>query len=118
VTPSRIVWAGAGLVSVGLGGLGIIVPGLPTTVFFIVAAWCFSKSSPRLERWVLNLPKIGPMVQRYRAGERMPRKAKMWAIASIVAFAGAAVVFAIDNLAVRLVVAAFAVVGIAVVMRA
>ena len=118
MNPAKIAWSGAGMVAVGLGGLGIVVPGLPTTVFFIIAAWCFSHSSARMERWVLNLPKIGPMVRRYRAGEGMPRKAKVWAVASIVVFAGAAVVFAIDNLAVRLVVAAFAVAGIAVVMRA
>ena len=118
MTPTRVVWAGAGLVSVGLGGLGIIVPGLPTTVFFIVAAWCFSKSSPRLEQWVLGLPRIGPAVRRYRAGEPMPRTAKIWAIASIVVFAGAAVVFAIDSLVWRSVVAAFALVGIVVVTRA
>ena len=45
----RALWAGLGLASVGLGGLGIVVPGLPTTIFFIAAAACFSKSSPRLE---------------------------------------------------------------------
>ena len=38
------------------------------TVFFVIAAWCFSRSSPRLERWVLNLPHIGPLVHDYRAG--------------------------------------------------
>jgi len=118
VTPSKIAWTGAGAIAVGLGGVGIVVPGLPTTVFFIIAAWCFSHSSARLERWVLDLPKIGPMVRRYRAGEGMPLKAKVWAIASIVVFAGAAVVFAIDALWVRLVVAAFAVAGIAVVSQA
>lgn len=118
MTPTRIVWAGAGLVSVGLGGLGIIVPGLPTTVFFIIAAWCFSKSSPRLEQWVLDLPRIGPAVRRYRAGDPMPRKAKAWAIASIVVFAGAASLFLIDALAVRLIVAVAGLVGILVVSRA
>jgi uncharacterized membrane protein YbaN (DUF454 family) len=118
VTPVRIVWAAAGLVSVGLGGLGIILPGLPTTVFFITAAWCFSKSSPRLERWVLDLPRIGPAVRRYRDGDPMPRKAKVWAIASIVVFAGAASLFLIEVLAWRLVVAAAGLVGIVVVSRA
>ena len=57
-----------GLVAVAIGSVGIIVPGLPTTVFFIMAAWCFSRSSRRLERWVLDLPRIGPLVQDYRDG--------------------------------------------------
>ena len=115
---ARAGWLAGGLVGVGLGGVGIVVPGLPTTVFFIVAAWCFSHSSTRMEQWVLHLPKIGPLVRGYRAGDRMPRKAKAWAIGSIVVFAGAAVLFAIDALAVRLVVLAIAAVGIVVVTRA
>ena len=68
---------------VGIGTIGIVVPGLPTTVFFIVAAACFSRSSPRFEQWVLDRPGIGPMVRDYRSGLGMPRKAKTAAIASI-----------------------------------
>ena len=74
--------------AVGLGGVGVVVPGLPTTVFFIIAAWCFSKSSPRFEQWVLDLPRIGPMVRDHRDGLGMPRRAKAWAIGTMVAFAG------------------------------
>ncbi len=84
----RGAWIVAGLISVAVGSIGIVVPGLPTTVFFIVAAWCFARSSPRLERWVLDLPRIGPAVRRYRAGLGMPRRAKEWAIGSIVFFSG------------------------------
>ena len=82
---SRIVWLAGGMVAVGLGGLGILLPGLPTTVFFIVAASCFARSSPRFERWVLDLPGVGGMVRDHRSGLGMPRRAKwiaqamMWA---------------------------------------
>jgi uncharacterized membrane protein YbaN (DUF454 family) len=69
--------------AVGVGAIGIVVPGLPTTVFFIIAAACFSRSSPRFERWVLDLPRIGPMVRSYRAGLGMPRRAKVAAIATM-----------------------------------
>jgi uncharacterized membrane protein YbaN (DUF454 family) len=82
----RAVWATAGLASVALGGVGLVVPGLPTTVFFIIAAWCFSRSSPRLERWVLGLPRIGPMVADYRAGLGMPRRAKVVAVTTMAVF--------------------------------
>lgn len=114
----RWIWFLAGWLAVAVGGVGIVVPGLPTTVFFIIAAWCFSKSSPRLEQWVLDLPRIGPAVRRYRAGDPMPRKAKAWAIASIIVFAGAASLFLIDAVAVRLIVAAAGIIGIVVVSRA
>jgi uncharacterized membrane protein YbaN (DUF454 family) len=56
---------------------------LPTTVFFIGAAACFARSSPRLERWVLELPHVGPLVRDYRSGLGMPRKAKITASAAI-----------------------------------
>jgi len=85
----RWVWFLAGWVAVALGGIGIVVPGLPTTVFFIIAAWCFGRSSPRFEQWILNLPRIGPMVRDHRAGLGMPRRAKAWAVGTMVVFGGA-----------------------------
>lgn len=112
--PLRWLWLIGGLVCVGLGGLGVLVPGLPTTVFFIVAAACFTRSSPRLERWVLELPGIGPMVSDHRAGLGMPRRAKRMALLSIVVFSGVAVVVLASTLA-RLTVTVAAVVGIVVI---
>ena len=79
------LWFVGGLLSVGIGGIVVVVPGLPTTVFFIVAAACFSKSSPRFEQWVLNLPKIGRTVRDYRAGLGMPRRSKVIAVTMILA---------------------------------
>lgn len=70
-----------GFASVGVGAIGVVVPGLPTTGFFVLAAACFARSSPRFERWVLDLPTIGPMVRDHRAGLGMPRRAKVVAIA-------------------------------------
>lgn len=84
----RWAWTGAGLVCVGVGSVGIVVPGLPTTVFFIVAAACFTRSSPRLERWVLGLPGVGQAVRDHRAGLGMPRRAKVAAVCSIAVFSG------------------------------
>ncbi len=80
---TRGAWFACGWVAVGIGTIGIVVPGLPTTVFFIVAAACFSRSSPRFEQWVLDRPGIGPMVRDYRSGLGMPRSAKTAAISSI-----------------------------------
>jgi hypothetical protein len=70
-----------GFAAVALGTVGIVVPGLPTTGFFVLAAACFARSSPRFERWVLDLPTVGPMVRDHRAGLGMPRRAKAVAIA-------------------------------------
>ena len=108
----RAIWLVAGLSCVGVGGIGIVVPGLPTTVFFIMAAWCFSRSSERLENWVLQLPGIGPMVRDYRSGLGMPRRAKVFAIGCIVVAAGSSAVFPINNPVVQLLVAALGLVGV------
>jgi uncharacterized protein len=78
---TRLFWAAIGLMFVGLGSIGVVVPGLPSTVFFLVAAWCFARSSERLERWLLELPGVGPLVRDARAGLGMPRRTKATAIA-------------------------------------
>lgn len=74
-------WAAAGLILVAIGAIGIVVPGLPSTGFFIGAAWCFSRSSTRLESWLLGLPMVGQLISDYRAGLGMPRRAKVIAVA-------------------------------------
>jgi uncharacterized protein len=109
---SRGVWFALGWVAVGVGTVGIVVPGLPTTVFFIVAAWCFSKSSPRFERWVLDRPGIGPMVRDYRSGLGMPRSAKTAAISSIAVVCSFSAFIATDGWALRSVILAAGAVGI------
>jgi uncharacterized membrane protein YbaN (DUF454 family) len=76
----RVALLTVGFLAVGLGTVGIVVPGLPTTGFFVLAAWCFARSSPRFEAWVLHLPTIGPLVRDHRAGLGMPRRAKVIAI--------------------------------------
>ena len=116
VARSRVVRAGwfvGGWIAVALGSIGIIVPGLPTTVFFIVAAACFGKSSPRFERWVLGLPRIGPMVRDHRDGLGMPRRAKVWALVSMWTFIALSSVLLRDRLPIVAVVGAVGLAGTA-----
>ena len=80
----RTLFLTIGCLAVVAGTIGIVVPGLPTTGFFVLAAACFARSSPRFERWVLDLPTVGPLVRDYRAGLGMPRRAKVVAITMMV----------------------------------
>jgi uncharacterized membrane protein YbaN (DUF454 family) len=114
--PAAWLWFVAGWLAVGLGGVGVIVPGMPTTVFFVVAAGCFARCSPRFEQWVLDLPKIGPLVRDHRAGLGMPRRAKVIAVAMILVVSTASGVFAIENRAVGLVVVGLGLVGVAYIL--
>ncbi len=109
----RWLWLGAGFVCVGVGGIGVVVPGLPTTVFFVMAAACFSRSSPRFEQWVLTRPGIGPMVRDYRAGLGMPRRAKVAAVSSIVIMCALSAGLAVDRLWVRLLIVVVGLIGVA-----
>ena len=109
---TRGAWFVVGWLAVGVGTIGIVVPGLPTTVFFIAAAWCFSRSSPRFEQWVLDRPGIGPMVRDYRSGLGMPRSAKTAAIASIAVVCSFSAFIATDGQVLRTVILAAGAVGV------
>jgi uncharacterized protein len=76
----RWAWFLLGWLAVAVGAIGVVVPGVPTTGPFVLAAACFARSSPRFERWVLGLPTVGRMVRDHRDGLGMPRRAKVLAI--------------------------------------
>lgn len=61
----RVVYITLGLLCVGLGGLGVVVPGLPTTPFLLLASWLFYRSSPRLQEWLLR-SWLGTYIRSYR----------------------------------------------------
>lgn len=69
----------AGVLSLGLGILGIFLPLLPTTPFVLLAAFCFSRSSTRCEAWLLDHPRFGPMIRDWRQHRAIPWRAKQLA---------------------------------------
>lgn len=70
----------AGWILTALGVVGLILPLMPGTIFLILAAGCFARSSRRLEAWIENHPKYGPTVVAWRRHGAIPRKAKYLAI--------------------------------------
>ena len=78
---ARYGLAGAGVGCVGMGALGAVVPGLPTTVFLIIAAWCFARSCPWLTEKLIHNRFFGPSVKYLEPGAVMPRRAKVIALA-------------------------------------
>lgn len=108
---SRGFWLTIGWLSVALGGIGVVVPGLPTTGFMVFAASCFAKSSPRFEQWILDLPGVGPHVRAYRDGDGMPKRAKITALTMMTAAVVFAAGFAIEIWWARLLVVTAGVVG-------
>lgn len=81
----RYLYLAAGLACVALGFVGAFLPVLPTTPFLILAAACFARSSRRLERWLLDHPRFGPLLRDWRERGAIPRKAKMMSLAGTAA---------------------------------
>lgn len=84
----RPLWVALGVVLCGLGVLGLILPGFPGTVWFVLAAGAFSRGDPRWEAWLLSRPVVGELIRDYRAGRGMPLRAKWVACVCIVLAVG------------------------------
>jgi uncharacterized protein len=79
----RLVYFGLGWLFFGLGVLGAVLPVLPTTPFMLLAAWGFSRSSPRFERWLLQHPWFGPGIVRFRTHRVVPMRVKLVSYATM-----------------------------------
>ena len=77
VTPWRWGLAVLGVLAVSMGALGVVVPGLPTTIFLIIASWCFTKSCPWLEQKLIRNKFFRPFLVFMEPGARMPMRAKV-----------------------------------------
>ena len=72
--------------ALAIAAVGIIVPGLPSTEFVLLAAWAAAKSSPRLSAWLHNNRITGKMLHNWNNGRCIERKTK-WLISAMMLFA-------------------------------
>ncbi len=80
---ARGLWLVLGLGFVALGIIGAFLPLMPTTIFLILAAGCFARSSTRLETWLLDHPRFGPGLRAWRASGAISRRGKTAASAGM-----------------------------------
>lgn len=85
---ARALWVGLGWLCVAIGAVGVVVPGLPTTPFLVLAAACFVRGSTRLYARLIEHPRFGPLIRDFRAGHGIPARVKVTAIATMVVFVG------------------------------
>ena len=85
----RALYLFAGWSALAIGAVGIFLPLLPTVPLWILAAYCFSRSSPRIEGWLLAHPVAGPHIAAWRRRGAISRKGKL---AASLALTGSAVI--------------------------
>lgn len=72
-----------GCASLAIGFINQFIPGLPSTVFYLIALWAFKRSSPRLEHWLLHRSPMGPALRDWEHHRAMTRRNKVVAIAAV-----------------------------------
>ncbi len=107
----RYAYFAGGVVSLGLGVIGVFLPVLPTTPFLLLAAACFVRSSARFYNWLLNHRLFGSSIRNWRRTGAIPLKAKLIAITLIALTIGASILFVIPLWPVKLLLA---VIGVSV----
>lgn len=69
-----------GLTCVGIGSINFFIPGMPSTVFYLVALWAFKRSNPKLEHWILWKSPVGPALRDWEEDRSITLRVKVVAI--------------------------------------
>ena len=77
---TRVLYITGGTLSLALGVLGIVLPGLPTTPFALLSAYLYAKSSEKLYNWLLNNRLLGPRIKNYHRKQGVTKKGKIGVI--------------------------------------
>lgn len=77
------LWAAFGFVMVGCGIVGVFLPIFPTTIFLIVAVWCFTKSCPAMQDWLMTHPRFGTPLTLWFEHGVIVKKSKRIAVLAI-----------------------------------
>ena len=112
----RVVLLVIGTLMLGLGFVGIYVPGLPTTPFLVLAALCYLRSSERLSRWLLNHPRFGPGLTTILREKALPLRVKVVSIAAASLSLGTLAIWVAESLVMKSVLVGIAVVNVFVIL--
>jgi uncharacterized membrane protein YbaN (DUF454 family) len=72
----KLMWGGLGFLSLGVAYIGVILPGIPFSIPAVFAAYCFAKSSDRMNAWLYGHKLFGPFLTNWETKKVFPQKAK------------------------------------------
>lgn len=110
----RYIYIVCGCIAVTLGTIGVVVPGLPTTPFVLLASWCFYKSSPRLQAWLLQ-SFLGKYIRDYKEKGGLTMRKRLYIIALMAMMVSVSIIFFIPNTTVDIIVGVAGLIGCIVV---
>ena len=77
----KVLWTTLGMLSLGMAYVGVITPGIPYSPFVVFAAYCFSKGSERMHKWIYNHKLFGPFLTNWGEKRVFPQKMKYFMLA-------------------------------------
>ncbi len=105
-----------GLIFVALGTIGIFVPGLPTTIFMILAAYCFLRSSEKLYRWVIENKFVGDKVKHFMETKTIPLRGKIHSISAMWIMVILSSILLNVSIVIKVIIAIAAIIGTIVIL--
>lgn len=105
-----------GSIFLGLGFVGIIVPGLPTTPFLLLAAGCYVRSSDRLYSWLLDHKLFGKYIHNFRETRSISLRSKIISLIVMWVMLGLSIYILIKIIPVKIIIALLGVIGSLVIL--
>lgn len=93
----KAFWMASGFALTALGIVGLMLPVMPGTIFLILAAACFARSSPRFENWLLNHPRLGPGIRAWRRTGSIAPRIKALAVGMMATSLGAMAIVGVSG---------------------
>lgn len=112
----KIVYIILGTLSLALGIIGIVVPGLPTTPFILLTAWLYIKGSDKMHKWLISNKIFGKYILNFELNKGMTMQSKIVSTLMMWTMIAISCTFFIESTTIRLVVIAMGVIGTSVMV--
>jgi uncharacterized membrane protein YbaN (DUF454 family) len=107
----RVMFVILGSISLGVGILGIVVPGLPATPFFLLTAALYMRSSEKLYHKLVTGTVAGRYIRDFHEKKGMTLKSKIWAVSLMWTMIAISCLFGLESLTAMIIVVATGITG-------